>query len=158
MPKIKDLTRNRARINNSPLCHGSFREHVKLYCHFYPSFHPSLIMKTTWPTSLQLQYGGCCSVAKSCPTLSDPMNCSSPCFPVLAISWSLLKLMPIELVMLSNYLLLCHPVLLLPSIFPSIRVFSNKSALCITWPKYRSFSFSISPSNEYSGLISSSID
>ena len=59
---------------------------------------------------------------------------------------------------LSNYLILCCPLLLLPSIFPSIRVFSNKSALCITWPKYRSFSFSISPSNEYSGLISSRID
>ena len=73
------------------------------------------------------------------------------------ISQSLLKLMSNESVMLSNHLILCHP-LLLPSIFPSIRVFSNESALCIRWPKYWSFSFSISPSNEYSGLISFRID
>ena len=66
--------------------------------------------------------------------------------------------MSIELVMLSNHLILCHPLLLLPSIFPSIRVFSNESALCIRWPKYWSFSFNISPSNEYSGLISFRID
>ena len=71
----------------------------------------------------------------------------------LTISWSLLKLMSIELVMPSNHLILCHP-LLLPSVFPSIRVFSNESVLCIRWPKNWSFSFSISPSNEYSGLIS----
>ena len=69
------------------------------------------------------------------------------------ISRSLLKLMSIESVMSSNHLILCHPLLLLPSIFPSIRVFSKKSALCIRWPKYWSFSFSISLSNEYSGLI-----
>ena len=71
---------------------------------------------------------------------------------------SLLKLMSIELVMPSNHLILCHPLLLLPSIFPSIRVFSNESLLLIRWPKYWSFSFSISPSNEYSGLISFRID
>ena len=74
------------------------------------------------------------------------------------ISLSLLKLMSIELVMPCNHLVLWHPLLLLPSIFPSIRVFSNESALCIKWPKYWSFSFSISPSNEYSGLISFKID
>ena len=68
-------------------------------------------------------------------------------------SGSLLKLMSIESVMPSNHLILCHPLLLLPSIFPSIRVFSNESVLCIRWPKYWSFSFSISPSNEYSGQI-----
>ena len=73
-------------------------------------------------------------------------------------SWSLLKLMSIELVMPSNHLILCHPLLLLPSVFPSIRVFSNESVLCIRWPKYWSFSFSISPSNEYSGLISFKMD
>ena len=73
-------------------------------------------------------------------------------------SQSLLKLMSIESVMPSNYLLLCRPHLLLPSIFPSIRVFSNESILCIRWPKYWSFSFNISPSNEYSRLISSRID
>ena len=69
------------------------------------------------------------------------------------ISWSLLKLMSIELVMPSNHLVFCHPLLLLPSVFPSIRFFSNVSPLCIRWPKYWSFSFDISPSNEYSGLI-----
>ena len=74
------------------------------------------------------------------------------------ISWSLLKLIPIESMMPSNHLILCHPLLLLPSIFPSIRVFSNESALHIRWPKYWSFSFSISPSNEYSGLISLRVD
>ena len=74
------------------------------------------------------------------------------------ISQSLLKLMSIELVMPSNHLILCRPLLLLPSIFPSIRVFSNESALLIKWPKYWSLSFSISPSNEYSGLISFRID
>ena len=72
-------------------------------------------------------------------------------------SWSLLKLMSLDLVMPSNHLILCR-LLLLPSIFPSIRVFSNESGLCIRWPKYWSFSFSISPSNEYSGLISLRID
>ena len=71
----------------------------------------------------------------------------------IANSWSLLTLPSIELVMPSNHLILCHP-LLLPSIFASIRVFSNESALCISWPTYWSFSFSISPPNEYSGLIS----
>ena len=73
-------------------------------------------------------------------------------------SRSLLKLMSIESVMPSNHLILCHPLLLLPSIFPSIRVFSNESVLHIRWPKYWSFSFSISPSNEYSGLISFRMD
>ena len=73
-------------------------------------------------------------------------------------SWNLLRLISIESVMSSNHLILCRPLLLLPSIFPSIRVFSNESFLCIRWPKYWSFSFSISPSNEYSGLISFTID
>ena len=74
------------------------------------------------------------------------------------ISWSLLKLLSIKSVMPSNHLILCHPLLLLPSMFPSIKVFSNESVLCIRWPKYCSFSFSISPSNEYSGLIYIMID
>ena len=73
-------------------------------------------------------------------------------------SWSLPKPMSMELVMPSNHLILCHPFLLLPSIFPSIRLFSNESVLCIRWPKYWSFSVSISPSNEYSGLISFRVD
>ena len=98
----------------------------------------------------------CCSVAKSCLTLCNPMNCSTSGFPVLhSPSW--LKLMSVESVMSSNHVVLCHP-LLLPSIFSSIRDFSNESAVPIRWPKYWSFSFSISPSNEYSGLISFRID
>ena len=92
------------------------------------------------------------SVAQSCPTLCEPMNRSTPGFP------STLKPMSIESVMPSNHLILCRPLLLLPSIFPSIRVFSKESALRIRWPKYWSFSFSISPSSEYSELISFRID
>jgi len=91
-----------------------------------------------------------------CLTLCDPMNHSTPGFPVLQYLLSLPKFMYIELVMLSNHLILCHPLLLLPSIFPSIGVFSNKSALCSRWPW--SFRFSITPSIEYSGLISFRID
>ena len=90
----------------------------------------------------------CYSVTKLCPTLCDPMDCTTPGFPVLYHLQSLLKLMSIELVMPSDHLILCHPLLLPPSISPSIRVFSSESAVCIRWPKYRSFSFSISPSNE----------
>ena len=73
-------------------------------------------------------------------------------------SWSLLKLLSTELVMPSNHFILCCPLLLLPSIFPSIEVFSNESVPCFRWPKYWSFSFSISPSNDYSGLISFKMD
>ena len=75
-----------------------------------------------------------------------------------SISWSLLKLMSIESVMPSNHLVFCHPLLLLPLVFPSIRVFSNELALCIKWPKYWNFSFSISLANEYSELISFRMD
>ena len=98
------------------------------------------------------------SVAQSCPTLCDPVNCSTAGLLSITNSQSLPKPMSIELVMPSSHLILCHPLLLLPSIFPSTRVFSNESALRIRWPKYWSFSFSISPSNEYSGLISFRID
>ena len=94
------------------------------------------------------------SVAQSCLTLYDPRDVAHQASLSFIISWSSLKLMSIESVMPSNHLDLCHPLLLLPSIFPSIRVFSNESVLHIKWPKYWSFSFSISPSNEYSGLIS----
>ena len=97
----------------------------------------------------------CCSVTQSCPPLRPTALQTSLSF---TISRSLLKLMPIESVMPSNHLILCHSLLLLPSIFPSIRVFSNESPLRIRWPKYWSFSFNISPSNEYSGLISLRID
>ena len=100
----------------------------------------------------------CCSVSKSCPTHCDPMDCNMPGSSVPQNLWNLLKFMSVESVMLSNRLILYLPLFLLPSIFPSIRVFSNELALCIRWPKYWSFSFSISPSNEYSGLISSRID
>ena len=101
---------------------------------------------------------GCCLVAQSCLTLCDPMNCSSKSFLSFTIYRSLLKLMPIESVTPSNHLILCWPLLLLSSVFPSIRVFSNQPALRFIWPKYWSFSFSISPSKEYSGLISFRID
>ena len=98
------------------------------------------------------------SVAQLCLTLCDPMVHSTPGFPVHHPSWSLLKLTSIVPVMASNQLILCHPLLLSPSIFPSIRVFSNESVLHIRWIKYWSFSFIISPSNEYSGLISFRMD
>ena len=98
------------------------------------------------------------SVAQSCPTLCNPMDCSMPGFPVHHNSRSLLKLMSIESAMPSNQPILYHLLLFLPSIFPSIRVFSNESVLHIRWPKYWSFSFFISPSNEYLRLISIRMD
>ena len=94
------------------------------------------------------------SVTQSCSTLFDCMNCSTPGFPV----HHQLKLISSESVVPSNHLILYHPLLHLPSIFPSIRGFSNESVLCIRWPKYWRFSFSIRPSNEYSGLISFRMD
>ena len=97
------------------------------------------------------------SVAQFCPTVCDPMTAAHQASLSINNYWSLLILMSIKSVMMSNHLILCRP-LLLPSIFPSIRVFSNESALCILWPKYWSFSFSIGPSNECSGLISFRID
>ena len=128
-------------------------------CHKRPfTFHT--IHQRTWfqtlepqdmkPSSVQFS-----SVSHSCQTLCDPMDYSMAALSITN-SWSLLKLMSIELVIPSNHLLLCHPLLLLPPIFPSIRVFSNESALSMRWPKY--WSFSISPSNEYSVLISFRID
>ena len=96
-----------------------------------------------------------CSVPKSYLSLCNPMDCSMLGFPILHYL-RLLRFMSVESVMLSNHLIIWRPLLLLSSIFPSIRVFSNESALCIRWPKY--WSFSISRSNEYSGLISFSID
>ena len=99
----------------------------------------------------------CCSVAQSCPTLCDPMDCGTSSSLSFTVSWSLLRHTFIESVMLSNCLI-CHPLLLLPPFFPSSRVFSNEAALRIRWPKYWSFSFSISPSSGCSGLISFRID
>ena len=102
---------------------------------------------------LMLVYTQFSSVSQSCPTLCDALT--RACQSSLSITnlRSLFKLVSIELVMPSNRLILCHLFLLLPSIFPSIRVFSNESVLCIRWPKDWSFSFSTSPSNAYSGLI-----
>ena len=95
------------------------------------------------------------SAAQSCLTLCDLMDCSTP---GLTNSRSLPKLMSIESVMPSNHLIFCHPLILPPSIFPSIRVFSNESVLGIRWPQYWSFSFNISPANEHPGLISFRMD
>ena len=89
-------------------------------------------------------------------SICNPINCSTPGFPVLHYLLELLKFMSIESVMPSNHLILCHSFLLLPSVFPSVRVFSNESFLHIRWPKY--WSFSINPSSEYSGLISFRMD
>ena len=96
------------------------------------------------------------SVTQSCPTICDPMDCSTPGLPVYH---QLLEFTQthVESMMPSNNIILFHPILP-PSIFPSIRVFSNQSVLCIRWPKYYRFSYSISPSNEYSGLISFRMD
>ena len=98
------------------------------------------------------------SVAQLCLTLCNPMDYSMPGFPVHHQLLELAQIRSIQLVIPSNYLILCHPLLLLPLIFPSNRVFSNESVLCIRWPKYWRFSISISPSNEYSGLISFRMD
>jgi len=149
---------------------------IKTFCYipclFYVLWQNSFIFQSSWYSLLKslqdyprIQFErihflhiDCCSVTQSCPTLHNPMDCSMPDFPVLYHSWSLFKLVFIELVMPSNHLILCCPLLLLPSIFSSIRVFSNESVLHIRWPKYWSLSFSISLSNEYSGLISFRIE
>ena len=89
---------------------------------------------------------------------ATPRAAAHQAYVSFTVSQSLLRFMSTESVMLSNHLILCHPFLLLPSVFPSIRVFFNELVLCIRWPKYWSFHFSISPSNEYSGLISLRID
>ena len=118
-------------------------------------------VRKDWATSLSFSlffWFCCCSVTKSSPTLFDSMDCSTPVSLSITIFHSLPKLMSIELVTPSNYLILCGPLLLLPSMFPCIRVFSSDLALRIRWPKYWSFSFNISPSNEHPGLISSRMD
>ena len=97
------------------------------------------------------------SVAQTCPTFATPWSAARQASLSSTNSWSLLKLMSIESMMPSSHLILCCP-LLMPSIFPSIRVFSTESVLHFRWPKYWSFSFSIGPSNEYSGLISFRMD
>ena len=112
-------------------------------------------LRHDWLTNPCIQFS---SVAQLSPTLCNPVDCSMPGFPVCHHSQSLLKLMSIQSVMPSNHLIFCSPLSLLSSIFPSIRVFSNESVLPIRWPKYWNFSFSISPSNECSGLISFKMD
>ena len=106
---------------------------------------------SAWGCKMSVQFS---SVAQSCPTLCDPVNYSLS----ITNSWSSPKLMSIELMMPSSHLILCCPLLLLPLILPSIRVFSSESTLHMKWPKYWSFSFSISPSKEYPGLISFRMD
>ena len=98
------------------------------------------------------------SFAQSCLAFVTPWTAACQVSLSITNSWSLFKLMSIKSVMPSNHLNLCYPLLLPPSIFPNIKVFSNESVLCIRWPNYRSFSFSISPSNDYSGLISFRMD
>ena len=110
-------------------------------------------MKLKHACSLEEKLWQSCSVAQSCLFVT-PWTAAHQASLSFTISQSLLKLISIESTMPSNHLVFCCPLLLLPSIFPSIRVFFNKSALHIRWPKYWSFSFSICPSNEYSGLIS----
>ena len=112
--------------------------------------NPHLLYLSCWFSSVQ---------SLSCVQLfATPWTAAHQASLSITNSWSLPKLMSIESVMPSNHLILCHPLLLLPSIFPSIRVFSNESALHIRWPKYWSFSFSITPSSEHSGLISFRMD
>ena len=120
--------------------------HYNLSHHFF-----AVVVPAIWLFSILLSF--------SHSVLSDSLQphgltAAHQASPSFTISWSLLKLVSIESVTPSNHLILCRPLLLLPSIFPSIRVFFNESALHIRWPKYWSFSFSISPSNEYSALIS----
>ena len=123
-----------------PICqsHTFVTLHITILCQNHPLY--SVFSSVQFSRSVVL-------------TLCDPMDCSMPDFLSITNSQSLLKLMAITKVMPSNHLNLCHPLLLLPSNFSSIRVFSNELVLHIRWPKYWSFSFSISPSNEYSGLI-----
>ena len=118
-------------------------------------FSINLLCKRTFPLLINVQY---ISVTQSCLTLCDPMDYSTPNLPIHHQLPEFTKLMSIESLMPSNQLILCHLFLFLPSIIPSIRVFSNESVLRIRWLKYWSFSFSISPSNEYSGLISFRMD
>ena len=124
---------------------------TKLKCNFLLTSSTGQLFKLSNPLIVQFSH----SVMM---TLCDPMTAARQASLSITNSQSLLKLMSIEAVMPSNHLILCHPLLLLPSIFPSIRVFSNESVLHIRWPKYWDFSFSISPSNEYSGLISFTMD
>ena len=127
-------------------------------CHLHSdNFNSSfpIYISFSFLISLSVQFS---SVTQLCPTLCDPWTTACQATLSIANSRNLLQLMSIESVMPSNHPILCRPVLLLPSKFPSIKVFSNESVLHISWPKYQSFSFSISSSSEQSGLISSRMD
>ena len=126
---------------------------ISVHVNSIPFVQVSFGFQSSMVFSIYILYILCCSVMSDSATLRTAAHQASLSFTV---SRSLFKLMSIESMILSNYLILCHPLLLLPSMFPSIRVFSNKSALCIRYSKY--WSFSISPSNEYSELISCRID
>ena len=120
---------------------------LKIYCLHFQIYHTAVlttVVVVQSPSRVRL--------------FATPWTAARQASLSITISLSFLKLMPTESVIPSNHLILCHPFFLLPSIFPSIRVFSNESVLRIRWPKYQNFSFSISPSNEYSGLISSRMD
>ena len=115
----------------------------------------AMAISPSFPVHYPLVFHQFSSVAQSCPILCEPMDCKAHQASLsITNSQSLFKLTSIKLVMPSNHLILCRPLLFLPSIFPSIRVFPNESALRIRWPKYWSLSFSISPTNEHPGLIS----
>ena len=121
---------------------------------------PHSVLQFLWERTRHANVYGCCCYFPSLSHvwLCTLMDCSPPGFPVHTTSESLLRFMFIESVMISNHHFLCHPLLFLPFIFPSIRVFSNELALRIRWPKYWNFSFSNGPSSEYSELISFRID
>ena len=117
----------------------------------------SSIVHRTWTGNSYIQFSSGQSLSRVCLSVT-PWTAAHQASLSITNSWSLLKLMSIESVIPSNHLILCHPLFFLPSIFPSIRVFSNESPLPIRWPKYWSFSFNTSPSNEHSGLISFRMD
>ena len=150
-------------LTHSVMSDSYFGTSVSLYCfllHFSSETEGGVITSPslTWEVQYPLQeLGHQFSLVQSLSRVrlfSTPWTAAHQASMSITNSRSLLKLMSIESVMPSNHLILCRPLLLPPSIFPSIRVSSSESVLCIRWPKYWSFSFSISPSNEYSGLIS----
>ena len=128
---------------------------MHLYTYLYVKLYCFQFFSVVDLVSYSVQFS---SVAQSCPTLCDPMNHSTPDLPVHHHLKNSLKLTSIESVMPSSHLILCHPLFLLPTIPPSIRVFSNESTLRLRWPKYWSFSFSIIPSKEHPGLVSFRMD
>ena len=133
--------------------------HTNTCTQFFPKLpsHPGPLLLSYLYCFLLLSFQFS-SVTQSCPTLWDPMDCSMLGLPIHHQLLESTQTHVIESVMPSSHVILCRPLLLLPSIFPSTRIFSNESALCIRWPKYWSFSFNISPSNEHPGLISFRMD